>query len=135
MPMPPFASRIKSSRHFALRRPNHLVSDLSIVTGATEAKTARLIILGKVDNVGFEEFAEFYARRLDLLGHMAASGDGRLDVELYGPGELIDMFEMACWLGPSEALVDTIKCSPEPASTRYNNFTVEPSPAPPKGGH
>jgi acylphosphatase len=85
---------------------------------------ARLIIVGKVEDVGFEEFAALYALRLSLAGRFTQLGGGRLKIELCGPRELIEMFETACWLGPREALVDTVIISSEALSSQYNNFSI-----------
>jgi len=85
---------------------------------------ARLIIVGKVEDVGFEEFAALYALRLSLAGRLTQLGGGRLEIELCGPRELIEMFETACWLGPREALVDTVIISSEAPSSQYNNFSI-----------
>jgi acylphosphatase len=93
-----------------------------------ESRSARLIILGEVDNVGFEEFAMLYARRLSLSGRLTPSGGGRLDIELYGRHELIEMFEMACWLGPRRALVDSVTTSFEAPSNLYNDFSINSRP-------
>jgi acylphosphatase len=85
---------------------------------------ALLIIVGKVEDVGFEEFAALYARRLSLAGRFTQLGGGRLEIELCGFRELIEMFETACWLGPREALVETVIISSEVPSRQYNNFSI-----------
>jgi acylphosphatase len=84
----------------------------------------RLVIVGRVKDVGFEEFAALYARRLSLAGRFTQMGGGRLEIELCGPHELIEMFETACWLGPREALVDTVIISSEPPPSPYNDFRI-----------
>jgi acylphosphatase len=84
----------------------------------------RLIIVGKVEDVGFEEFAALYALRLSLAGRFTQLGGGRLEIELCGPRELIEMFETACWLGPREARVDTVIVSSEAPPNQYNNFCI-----------
>jgi acylphosphatase len=89
-----------------------------------KTRGARLVVVGKVDDVGFEEFATLYARRLSLAGRLTQLGGGRLEIELCGPRELIEMFETACWLGPRGALVDTVIISSEPPSSAYNDFSI-----------
>ena len=59
-----------------------------------------LHISGIVDNVGFEEFAFHYARRLNLVGRYESLGGGVLRITLFGRSELIEMFKIACSLGP-----------------------------------
>lgn len=65
-----------------------------------------LHISGIVDNVGFEEFAFHYARRLSLVGRYESLGGGVLRITLFGRSELIEMFEIACSLGPRRSSVD-----------------------------
>lgn len=73
---------------------------------ATLAMT--LHVIGIVDNVGFEEFASHYARRLSLVGRYESVGGGSLRITLFGRSELIEMFEMACLLGPRRSAVDKV---------------------------
>lgn len=71
--------------------------------------TMTLSITGIVDNVGFEEFASHYARRLHLVGRYESLGGGMLRITLLGRSELIEMFEMACSLGPRRSSIDKIE--------------------------
>lgn len=70
--------------------------------------TKRLTLTGDiVANSGFV-FAAHYAGRLDLTGRYQTSPNGETIIELRGAPELIDMFEIAFWLGPSDAMIDSI---------------------------
>jgi acylphosphatase len=71
-----------------------------------DAQAMTLHICGIVDNVGFEEFAFHYARRLNLVGRYESLGGGVLRITLFGRSELIEMFEIACSLGPRRSSVD-----------------------------
>jgi len=71
--------------------------------------TMTLNVFGIVDNVGFEEFATHYARRLSLVGRYESFGSGLLRITLFGRSELIEMFEMACSLGPRRSSVDKVE--------------------------
>lgn len=68
-----------------------------------------LNVFGIVDNVGFEEFAAHYARRLSLVGRYESLGNGLLRITLSGRSELIQMFEIACSLGPRQSSVDKVE--------------------------
>jgi acylphosphatase len=71
--------------------------------------TVTLHVTGIVDNVGFEEFASHYARRLSLVGRYESLGGDLLRITLFGRSELIEMFEMACALGPRRSSVDNVE--------------------------
>jgi acylphosphatase len=71
--------------------------------------TMTLRVTGIVDNVGFEEFASHYARRLSLVGRYESLGGGLLRITLFGRTELIEMFEIACSLGPRRSSVDKVE--------------------------
>ncbi|WP_170314127.1 hypothetical protein [Lichenihabitans psoromatis] len=60
---------------------------------------------GRLDPVGFIEFAEHRARRLDLGVRFGDVGREAVTVTLVGEPDLIDAFEMACSLGPFDCLV------------------------------
>src|ERR1700689_254010 len=67
-----------------------------------------LHVTGIVDDVGFEEFASHYAHRLSLIGRYESLGGGSLRITLFGHSELIEMFEIACSLGPRRSSVPKI---------------------------
>jgi acylphosphatase len=91
----------------------------------TFATTATLNISGIVDNVGFEEFAAHYARRLSLAGRYESVGGGSLRITLFGRGELIEMFEMACSLGPYRSSVDKVQLVLGSAANRnFQDFEI-----------
>jgi acylphosphatase len=71
--------------------------------------TMTLNVSGIVDDVGFEEFATHYARRLNLVGRYESLGTGLLRITLFGRSELIEMFGMACSLGPRRSSVDKVE--------------------------
>lgn len=71
----------------------------------------RLAFTGAGLGAGFVAFAEDRLRRLGLSG--AARGEGaRAVVEAAGPAALVDMLEVACWLGPVESRIDAVSRAP-----------------------
>ena len=64
-----------------------------------------LTIRGQLAESDFADFAGLYARRLDLSGRYSVLSEEAIEIVLTGAPELIDMFEIACWLGPSRAIV------------------------------
>ena len=76
-----------------------------------------LEITGRFDAGDFWDFAGLYASRLDLNGEFRSDANG-IRISVQGHPELIDMFEVAMWLGPRHALVDHIDNAPTPGDNR-----------------
>ena len=60
---------------------------------------------GDLDAESFVEFAQHRARRLDLALRIVESGPECAIFDVEGPSDLVDMFEMACSLGPLTSIV------------------------------
>lgn len=71
-------------------------------------RTARLIIRGRVQGVGYRAWALATARGLGLKGWVRNRRDGTVEVLAAGPADRLDAFEAACWEGPPAALVAAI---------------------------
>ncbi|MEX3009679.1 acylphosphatase [Hoeflea sp. TYP-13] len=86
-----------------------------------------LAIHGQLQKGDFPEFAGLYASRLNLSGRFSFVAENQIEIVLSGPPELIDMFEVACWLGPKETIVDRIDVRPSvPLNTPMNGFRISP---------
>lgn len=53
----------------------------------------------------FAEFMRHRAARLSIAARPRRLEDARIEVEVEGDADLVDMFEMACSLGPIDCLV------------------------------
>ena len=69
---------------------------------------ATLTIRGRAFDASFLDFVADRARRFSLDGWTARPGADEIRIVAAGPNALIDMLEVACMLGPVEALVDEI---------------------------
>jgi hypothetical protein len=72
-------------------------------------RRARLRFRGALDPAAFAAFA---ARRAALLRLDAIWGPARADLfecEIAGAPEMVDAFEMACWLGPPHAMIAAVE--------------------------
>lgn len=49
-----------------------------------------------------------FARRLSLTSTITSASPRSISIMLTGDERVIDMFEIACWLGPDDVTVDTI---------------------------
>jgi hypothetical protein len=66
---------------------------------------ASIVFTGTLQPRSFVEFAEHRAERLGLRLRVDEAGPEAVRVSLAGQPDLLDMFEMACSLGPVDCLV------------------------------
>lgn len=64
-----------------------------------------LIFLGRFVPGSFAEFMRHRAARLSVEAAPRRLEEARIEVEVAGEADLVDMFEMACSLGPIDCLV------------------------------
>lgn len=83
----------------------------------------RFAIAGRLEPAGYLEFVAERAAWLGLSGWALAQGEGTVTVLASGPEALVGALEMACTLGPFDALIESITAtaSAEPAP---NGFAI-----------
>lgn len=69
----------------------------------------RITIVGDVNAASFVPWIRRHADKLGLSQHFFYAGAGRIELEVAGPVELIDMLEIGCSLGPIDVWVDEIQ--------------------------
>lgn len=69
----------------------------------------RFRFVGDLDGTSFVEFAEHRARRLDIALRVVQSGSDSATFDVGGAPDLVDMFEMACSLGPLTSIVRDVE--------------------------
>ncbi|CDM61666.1 hypothetical protein LPU83_pLPU83d_0295 (plasmid) [Rhizobium favelukesii] len=67
-----------------------------------------MTILGDLDAASFIPWIERHAAKLGLSQAISHTSADRIELEVTGPTELIDMMEMGCCLGPIDVWVETI---------------------------
>ncbi|TSE13996.1 acylphosphatase [Mesorhizobium intechi] len=72
----------------------------------------RMTILGDVEAASFLPWIERHAAKLGLAQAICVAGPDRIELDLAGPVELIDMMEMGCSLGPIDVWVEAIRRAP-----------------------
>lgn len=72
----------------------------------------RMTILGDLDAASFIPWIERHAAKLGLSQAVSHRSADRIELEIAGPTELIDMMEMGCSLGPIDVWVETILRTP-----------------------
>jgi acylphosphatase len=73
----------------------------------------RLAISGRLDPAAYLGFVAERARWLDISGWGAATGPHSVIVVAAGPAAMVGALEMACLLGPLDALVAELAAQPE----------------------
>lgn len=67
-----------------------------------------LRITGRVQGVGYRDWAVRTARGLELTGWVRNRGDGSVEAVVAGPADAVDAFIAACRQGPIAARVNDI---------------------------
>ena len=73
-------------------------------------------ISGRMDVPSYLDFVVDRARWLGLDGWVAANDDDTVSVAVAGPEALVGALEMACTLGPLDALIDEVRPVGKPAA-------------------
>jgi len=71
-------------------------------------RRARLRFRGALDPVVFADFAARRAALLLLEATWGSATTEAFECEVVGAPELVDAFQMACWLGPPHAMIDAV---------------------------
>lgn len=72
----------------------------------------RMTIFGDLDAASFVPWIQRHAAKLGLSQAIRHTSSVRIELEVAGPEELIDMMEMGCSLGPIDVWVETIERTP-----------------------
>ncbi|PDT04380.1 acylphosphatase [Rhizobium chutanense] len=69
----------------------------------------RMTIVGDLKAASFVPWIRRHAAKLGLSHHISHTSSKRIEVEVSGPGDLIDMMEVGCSLGPIDVWVESIE--------------------------
>ncbi|OWV97965.1 acylphosphatase [Rhizobium sp. R693] len=72
----------------------------------------RITILGDLEAASFIPWIRRHAAKLGLSQAISHTSAHRIELEVAGPAELIDMMEIGCSLGPIDVWVETILRTP-----------------------
>jgi hypothetical protein len=78
--------------------------------------SAAFVFSGAIMRESFAQFALHRANRLSLQIAFGAAGDSFFDVTVTGDEALVDMFEMACSLGPYDCIIHDVTRRDLPAA-------------------
>ena len=91
------------------------------------ALQARLTITGRVQGVGYRDWATTTARRLGLTGWVRNSRDGAVEALIVGDETAVGAMIEACQRGPSMARVDAVDVEPVDLDILPEGFTQLPT--------
>jgi len=81
----------------------------------------RYLVSGQVQGVGFRWFVARHARSLGLNGYARNLPDGRVEVVVSGPEEVLPRLEQLLHAGPANAQVDRVERSADPGRIPVGN--------------
>lgn len=81
--------------------------------------TRRMLVRGRVQQVGFRAYVLRRADALGLAGHVRNTSEGSVEVVASGPEDDIDRLEELLWKGPPLAVVAAVESRILPARTLH----------------
>lgn len=91
------------------------------------ALQARLTITGRVQGVGYRDWAMVTARRLRLSGWVRNRSDGSVEALVVGDDMAVGQMIEACRRGPTMAQVDAVDVEPLDLDVLPEGFTQRPT--------
>jgi acylphosphatase len=91
------------------------------------ALQARLAISGRVQGVGYRDWAITTARRFGLTGWVRNRRDGSVEALIVGEDEAVGQMIEACRRGPTTARVDAVDVEPVDLDVLPQGFTQLPT--------
>jgi acylphosphatase len=85
---------------------------------------AEIVVEGRVQGVGYRDFAQRQAGRLGLAGFVMNLSDGRVRAIAEGPRQVIDEFVRALEKGPPLSAVSAVKVRWMAPTGRFAGFDV-----------
>jgi acylphosphatase len=90
----------------------------------TARAAAEILIEGRVQGVGFRDYAQRRASRLGLHGYVMNLGDGRVRVHAEGARELVEELVRQLRSGPPAARVERVDVRWVPPTGRFTGFAI-----------
>ncbi|HEV8586176.1 MAG TPA: acylphosphatase [Methylomirabilota bacterium] len=85
---------------------------------------AEIVVAGRVQGVGYRDYAQRHARRLGLAGYVMNLPDGRVRARAEGAREVIEEFVRALEKGPPMASVATVDVRWVTSSGGFGDFDL-----------
>lgn len=89
-----------------------------------ERSAVHLVVVGRVQGVGFRARAIAEATRLGLSGWVRNRMDGTVEARAEGTAEAVAAFVAWCRRGPPAAVVEDVRVSPQPPTGLDRDFQM-----------
>jgi acylphosphatase len=99
-------------------------TDANLISSMPQHAARLYLVRGRVQGVGFRDFAQRAASALGLTGYARNLDDGRVEVYAVGPPEKLSEFAAALHKGPRMADVRGVE-EQEAALHHYSDFQIE----------
>ena len=86
-----------------------------------ESSSERMTIRGRLDSHAFVPWIRRHAAKLGLFPDILHADAQRIELDVEGPIDLIDMMEVGCSLGPIEVWVEAIDRGPADRSSAFRS--------------
>ncbi|MBW4330870.1 acylphosphatase [Stakelama sp. CBK3Z-3] len=83
----------------------------------------RLLVEGRVQRVGYRDWAVKTAKELNITGWIRNLQDGRVEILAAGDAGAVEAFTEACHEGPRAAQVSRVDVQAEPSPRMLKGFT------------
>jgi acylphosphatase len=98
--------------------------ELSKITPGMASGTRRYLVAGRVQGVGYRNFALRVARDLQLTGWVRNLPDGRVEALARGPLTKLNRFVSELRIGPPSAEVTSVEVADVPAGDKLEGFHI-----------
>lgn len=85
---------------------------------------AHILVSGRVQGVGYRAFAARVAAQRALVGGVRNLDDGRVELDVEGPKDLIEGVVAELHTGPPAARVTALTVAWHPPSERFTDFQI-----------
>lgn len=92
--------------------------------GAARVGRLEATVRGRVQGVGFRYFVVRRAMELDVVGWVANTADGSVQLVAEGPLDALDDLEAGLRAGPIGAVVDAVDAVRMTATGRFDRFAI-----------
>ena len=97
------------------------------MNGSSPVRTVRLAIRGRVQGVGYRDWAISTALKLGLRGWVRNRTDGSVEMLICGDTATVEAMIEACRRGPSLASVEEVDAEPADVAEVGKGFTQRPT--------
>jgi acylphosphatase len=87
-------------------------------------KRLRILVHGKVQNVGFRSYVKNLADKLSLNGWVRNNPDGSVEILVEGTERLLEEFLDYCKKGPPLSRIDKVDVFEEKISEKFKRFEI-----------